>query len=413
MSRTFAMRYAARLLALALVALVGGSQAACSAQADDAGETSSAYTVPGGHRFVVSTSTTHVVLRTTVGSELFPFAPEELVGKAMLIHPIASRADDGVYARVKTATITGALPDERIECDLEPLEYDEMVALHEDEIVRIYMDPAAGTGSTLRPMDIGAGDLDLGGLGLGQQPLQPQDFGGLLAGELDLRGWLENDQKLRRELRANAWINDVDVTFTPRVLFDTRAQGCSRGIDFGMGANIQFVVQMGFQLRYSERQIFYQTPTLRVPLGLAFVPIGPVPVPVRLNLAVAAACETIGTVEMEADVTTTFSADLSGSACIKSDSVRVGQWQPQANGSIDVSVDAVKFDGALGIVCRVPRFDFETLVAGVAGPFVAFVPNVGIATDGHRVGADIRAGVKGTLFGREARAELELLSWTP
>lgn len=100
-----ARRRAERLLGCAAIAL-SLLEVACSGAADESESAEAALTVPDGHEFVVSAPGNRVVLRTQADGRPFDFAPNELVGEAMLIHPIAGSADAGFYGWVRTATLT-------------------------------------------------------------------------------------------------------------------------------------------------------------------------------------------------------------------------------------------------------------------------------------------------------------------
>ena len=90
--------FPAALLALAIML----GPVACADNPTDVTDTSttSAFTVHNGDRFVVSARPERIVLKKSVDGVEFPFDEASLQGKAILIHAIKSKADEGVYARV-------------------------------------------------------------------------------------------------------------------------------------------------------------------------------------------------------------------------------------------------------------------------------------------------------------------------
>jgi hypothetical protein len=69
----------------------------------------------------------------------FPFDKASLAGRALLIHPIARDAATGVYARALSITDEG----DHLVVEREPLTFQEMEAITEDQIVRIFIDAVA------------------------------------------------------------------------------------------------------------------------------------------------------------------------------------------------------------------------------------------------------------------------------
>src|SRR5688572_10004222 len=97
------MRLAGGLRIALGIALPGFATAGCaepdpppreSAKAGD-----DAVTLANGYKFVVRTSATEVVLKKNVDGRGLPFTTEQMVGKAILIHPVEGKSD-GVYGRV-------------------------------------------------------------------------------------------------------------------------------------------------------------------------------------------------------------------------------------------------------------------------------------------------------------------------
>lgn len=136
--------------------------------------------------------------------------------------------------------------------------------------------------------------------------------------------------------------------------------------------------------------------------------------PVALNVASNATCSAVGSTQIDADLDVAFSADLAASACVQAEGVRARQWQPHAAGSASVDFKLNDADAWFGgISCQVPRFDFETLVIGTAGPYVGVAPNLGTTPDGETLSAELSAGLESGLFGRDASMEATLIDWKP
>lgn len=390
----------------------------CSvAHEDEAATSAQAYTVPDGDRFVVRASASEIVLLKSVDAAPFPFAPEEIVGKAVLVHPVAGKAESGAYLRATEVDDLG--PTYRVRGRVMPLV--EMSELVEDEIIRIYLDrrlasgarrPAART-ATLTPLGTAAdavGDFPWTGT------LEAQSWGGLLSGDLNARGWIATGPTRRVEGTARGWIEDAGITAQPEGRF---AYHSGRGLEVGARLDADFHATVGFSGRLQERTRIFESPRISSPRTVVAVPIGPVPVPVTLGLTARIACDSVtrGTVEGAA----TLRARLSVGGSWILDPKRVGQpgwiapgeWTPHADASASLSVDELEFVGDAGISCDVPRVDLETLVAGVAGPYLSFVPTYALTTQRGSLRFALRAGVKGRLFNRESAAEVELLSYEP
>lgn len=165
----------------------------------------------------------------------------------------------------------------------------------------------------------------------------------------------------------------------------------------------------------------FETPRVRTPRIVVAVPIGPVPVPVTLGLAGSFECKALGSVEASGAIKIKINASFGGSSFIKpstrsapSQWVKPGSWPYTARGSASARPEG-RFEAAPGAEaeCLVPRIDLETLIAGVAGPFITLAPAVEISGEGVEVGVELKAGVEATLLGREARGEVVLVSWHP
>jgi hypothetical protein len=385
---------------------LGAVLAACASPTGDEASTSSeaAYTVPNGQRFVVSATKDRVVLEKTAGGSAFPFAPEEMVNKAILIHPVKGKAADGVYAWVRSVSEQG----ERYVLAVEPLRFDEMEEVKEDDIIRIYLDrslarPGEETGLTTMTM------------GLGVQPgLAPRALGGLFTGELPVEGEIGN---IAVAARVHIWQKEGSLTADPRVRVGWQR---GKGLELGFRMNYAWESTLAFDAELKAGMVF-ETPSVRTPRIVVAVPIGPVPVPVTLGLAGNFECKAVAGAKITGAVKIAMNASFGGSSFIRPSSksppsrwVTQGAWPYTASGSASVKPEGT-FEVQPGgeIECLVPRIALETLVAGVAGPFVALGPTVGLSAEGLEIGAELTAGFEAELFGREAKGEVVLLSWKP
>jgi len=396
------------LLLGALGSLAGSTLGGCAApEGEETQSTEEAYTVANGDRYLVSGEPGKVVLRKSVDGKTFPFAPEEIRGKAILLHPIKRKLEAGLYARAVSVEET----ESTYVVTTEPLLFEEMEELAESNIIRIYVDRALpkvnGDAATmaLGPQTF-AGELGGG--------IRPAAWGGLLTGELPIEGELG---PLAVAPRIRVGLESADLRLKPQARAGwQRGRGLELGfkMDYGWDATLAFEAEMkaGFK---------FETPRVRTPTIVVAVPIGPVPVPVTLGLAGNFECRALGTVEITGKVIVHIAASFGGSSFLKpsirtapSQWVKPGAWPWQATGSASLTREG-SFEIAPGaeLECLVPRVDLETLVAGVAGPFLTVAPVVGIGTEGAEVGVEIKAGLEAKLFGREARGEVVLLSWSP
>ncbi len=397
------MRFRGCLFALlGVVAIASLGSAGCAAPDEDSAASEAAYTVPNGAKHVVSAEPRRVVLRKEVDGNTFPFAAEELVGKAIIIHPINEKTEQGVYAWVRSA-------DERAgnyELTTEPLGLEEMEEITEPQIVRIYLDRSL---TQLR------GDgAQLASFGLATPSVRPLGWGGALTGELPLEGEIGN---IAIAPRVKVWQQDGSLSFRPQGKVDYQR---GRGLELGFRVDYNWESTLAFDAEFRAGMVF-ETPRVRTPRTVVAVPIGPVPVPVTLGLAGSFECKALGAVEAKGAIKIRINASFGGSSFIKPSTrvppsrwVTQGSWPYAARGSASVRPVGT-FSAAPGAEaeCLVPRIDLETLVAGVAGPFIALAPAVEISGEGVEIGVELKAGVEATLLGREARGEVVLLSWHP
>lgn len=392
------------LVSAVATAAFGSTGCAAPTEEDASSSADSAYTVPNGAKYVVSANPQRVVLRKEADGRTFPFAAEELVGKAILIHPIDEKTEQGVYAWVRRA-------DERagtFELAIEPLGLEEMEEITEPQIVRIYLDrslsqlPANGLGTQSAPF------------GLGASTIRPLGWGGLLTGELPLEGEIGH---IAVAPRVKIWQQDGSLSFRPQGKVGWQR---GRGLELGFRVDYAWESTLAFEAELRAGMVF-ETPRVRTPRTVVAVPIGPVPVPVTLGLAGSFECKALGAVEASGAIKIKIDASVGGSSFIKPSTrlpptqwVTQGSWPYAARGTASVRPEG-RFQAAPGAEaeCLVPRIDLETLVAGVAGPFITLAPAVEISGEGVEIGVELKAGVEATLLGREARGEVVLLSWRP
>ncbi len=151
---------------LAVSLLAGCSAPAADEDAAYSAEAEGALTLADGDRYVVraDAQSGEVVLRTSVDGVPLPYDAPAMLGKALLIHPLPGRADEGIYARVTSATRVqgeGRLDSgDTLRLTTTPLSLEEMAGLSEDDVLRIYL--ARGLrGGSLEPASLSL--LDVGG----------------------------------------------------------------------------------------------------------------------------------------------------------------------------------------------------------------------------------------------------------
>ena len=385
------MRFA-RMVSLLL--FVGGALVAGCAAPEGDGATStasvSAFTISHGDRFVVSATPERIVLSKEVDGVTFPFDDTSLLGKALLIHPVDRRAEDGVYARALSVESDG----DHLVVTSEPLTLTEMETITEDDIVRIYVDASRLNGSELRPQVAG----NFGALGY--NGLNFSAFEGLSA-----PSFLGAGITLSHELG--------NVSVSPTVLVDWSHDN---GLELGMRADFAWhsKLKIGGQIGGE----FYHSTTLSTPSLVVTIPIGPVPVPVTLSASAFVACGSVLTGPVAIEVAIDVDATMGGSFYVHpttdtapTDWFHEGIWKPEVTGTGGITPT---IEGQLNgsISCAIPRIDLKALVAGVAGPYLAITPSVTIA-DNPDFNVAIAAGVQGKLLGKASAAEITLLTWRP
>lgn len=392
----------ATVASLALMGCDGADPAASpSATAD-------AYTVPNGDRYVESADAELVVLKKSVDGEPFPFKADAMIGKAILIHPVKAKLETGLYARV----ISVEELDSVYRLETKPLLLEEMDAIVEDDIIRIYIDRQLTSASRNQPAAAAFPDLQSGVFDFDTN-VAPQAWGGALTGELPLEGEIGN-LALVGNVRVSQPTASMSLRPQARVGWER-----ARGLELGFKFDYQWQSTLAFDADFSAGFSF-STPPVRTPTTVVVVPIGPVPVPVTLGLAGYFECRAVTPGTVRGKVAIKVKLAMGGSSFIKPSLggsqrwVTPGLWPWTASGSATVERDgAFALEGGAEVECLVPRIDLETLVAGVAGPFLTVAPAVEIGGEGLEIGVEVKAGVKASLFGREARGEVILLSWSP
>ena len=390
------------LLAAVSLALFAGS-AGCAVETDlDESAAAAAFTVENGDRFVISASSERIVLAKKVGEVAFPFDERSLRGKAILIHPVERKADEGVYARVLDVT-SGS---NRYIVDARPLTLAEMTSITEDEIVRIFIDRRStskktepGTvlsPSTIRPLGAGT------------------SFNGLAFSGSDLNSGIKFQSPffLRPGVTFKHTIEEVSIE--PDALVDWSWES---GLELGFQADFGWKSKLEIGGRLSGD--FFKSQTLEGPPVHGFVPIGPVPVPVSLQGKAFIACS--ATVAGPASVTVDIeaSAHLGASLRVAPEHgvsplewIHEGRWPASASGSFSAT-PGLEATFSTSISCSVPRLEVHATVAGIAGPYVATAPKITLNEEGTKVEMPIIAGVGAGMLGLASNVEVELYTWKP
>jgi hypothetical protein len=403
-----ARRLSTGLGALLAIVVAGSAEVGCSDTSTDDGSTSSAeaVTVASGYKFVVSTSPNEVILRRKAEGRDFPFTINQLLGKAILIHPVDGKSD-GVYGRVLSAREDGA----HLVLATHALSLEEMEVLTEDDVVRIFLDPSLDTPRLEKPTMTSA-----------FRSLTPQGWSGLIGGDLDAAGKIELLPGIRLEEAITVTYDGGRLDLAPSLL---ASYSRDQGLEVGLRASLAWSSSISIRGAAAVRAKFFRTPQVGPPGVWITVPIGIFPVPVRLRLVGSLECEALGQVELDTKITMAMSAHAAGSVRVKptgdvpSTWVSQGQWPFEVGGSASADVTGTVNPGAgSGFECTLPRVELQTLVAGVAGPYLAVTPKLrrlrseqGVPEGSIDVA--LKAGLRGQLFGREAIAEVDLVSWSP
>jgi hypothetical protein len=361
----------ARLHAVLGLALIAFVAPACGAPAAGEGEatSTSAYTVEGGDKFVISATPEEVVLSKKVGEIAFPFDAVALRGKALLIHPVHGKADGGVYIRAQS--VKDDL--DRLVVSGAPLTFEEMEHITEDDIVRIYIDRA-------RPEAQSAFDLPVSGLQRSSTPL----LGVTVAHEVE----------------------KAKLAPTPLVKW-TEQDGLE------LGLRLDFEWKSKLVARGEHGGEIFRSPTLESAPYVVLVPIGPAPVPVTFTASTFVSCSASVSGMFDASFVFSAEASIAASVRIKNGSIERGSWPATASGTANVEP---KFETRerMAMACTIPRIELRAAIASVAGAYVAVVPAAEVSTDnGPSFEAALFAGVDARLFGFTVAKEVKLYSWKP
>ncbi len=385
---------------LLFVGLFVGALTGCSVPAGDGAATASvsAFTVDHGDRFVVSATPERIVVSKEVDGVRFPFDEGSLLGKAILIHPVARRAATGVYARALDVATVG----DQLVVTSEPLTLTEMENIAEDDIVRIYVDATwkdlasdLSSARNVSPRTSGSlGPVGFNGL----------DFSGFLG--LSRPALLAPGITLSHELK--------NVSFAPEVLVDWTREN---GLELGMRAALTWQSKLTIGGRVGGE--FYHSMTLDSPPLVVAVPIGAVPVPVTLSASAFVSCSAVSTGPVAVELTIDVDASAGGSfyvhptaSSLPTSWVHEGRWKPAASGTASITPGIESAAGPT-ISCAVPRIELKALVAGAAGPFFAITPVISMSGPSPDFSVTLSAGLQGKVLGYSGGAEVTLLTWKP
>jgi hypothetical protein len=352
------------IVALAVVA------SACGAPTDEEDQvtSTSAFTVDGGDKFVISATPERVVLAKKVRGVDFPFDASSLRGKAILIHPVRNKAEGGVYLRahdieddIDRLVVTGA-----------PLNFHQMEKIREDEIVRIYIDVA-------RPDAELAFNLPVDGLERSEKPIT----GVTVSHDIE-------QAQLAPTPLAN-WTEEGGLELGLRLDFDWKSKVVARG--------------------EGSAEVF-RSPTLESAPYVLFVPIGAAVVPITFTASAYVSCKASVSGLFDASFTIDAHATVAGSLRIK-DGVEEGPWPATARGTASVTPNFVIKERAK-IACSIPRVEVRTAIAGVVGAYIAVAPVATVSSNdlpSFEVG--VHAGVDAKVFGLKVGTDTELYTWKP
>ena len=337
--------------------------AACSPSVDDGASSSQAstqaFTIEGGDKFVVSAAADHVVLEKRVGDITFPFTKDRLLGKAILIHPVGGRAEEGVYSRATSIAET----NEQFVIEATPLTLAEMATIAEDDIVRIFIPKSA---ASVAPQGLHV-------LTSTAQPVGATTSRSIGIDGLDLNGFLGiTAAKVGVGVTVKHQIDKAE--FHPEILYGYSAE---RGLE--LGARASFSWESHLTISGTVNQEFFHSGALETPPIRVALWIGWVPVPLTIKASAYVSC--LAALAGPADVTMTIKADANVGGSLRidpnaEDLVQSGAFEPTATMTGGVTFDDVKPKLNGSIACGVPRVDIKALVAGIAGPVVSIVPNV-------------------------------------
>jgi hypothetical protein len=416
------------VLALCAVTALGmtAAGAACVPTADDAESSNSDLTVASGARFVVSANPDEVIVHKQVDGTPFPFDADSLKGKAIIIHPVLGKSNDGVYSRVNRVRDDG---DDYV-LAATPLTFTEMATITEDEIVRIYLDPRMEAAAT-RAAQLGA-RVDTGGVveagSVVDDLLAPQSspFGAVmrvngLPGVSGLPfGVFGSDRALDIAGQTFPGVQfDQTVSqasFRPNVLFSWSKE---TGLELGFRTAMDWKSTATFNVSVSGQ--FFRSNAYEAFGAWVFTPVGPVVIPIKAGVRLRVLC----TAQLVGPIAATLNVEahvqMGGSLRIKpskdtspTDWVTEGSWPREATGSASVTSPTFETDALDGTIwCSLPRVELHTEIFGAVGPVAVVAPTAVLdATAGFHSELRFSAGIAGSLFGWGAGYGIEVPVYT-
>jgi hypothetical protein len=407
------LRTVGPLLCISFAAIfTSATSAGCAAAGEEAAQTGddANFTIASGDRFIVSATPEKIVFKKKIGNADFPFDAESLKGKAILIHPVASKAADGVYSRAKTVRSEG----DNLVVDAVPLTFLEMEEAKEDDIVRIYVDEKRSTPdghakaymapAAIRPLNIVPA--------FGLSPLSEGE--GLPFGDMDMGSGADTPIAKANKLSPGIsfGMKIEKAAFNPDLLLDWSRE---KGLELGFRASMDW--KSSTTINGSLTGEFFRSNAWESP-GLWFtLPLGFIGVPIKANAKVLITCK--ATIVGPADVTIGIDAHaaIGGSFRVRpsrdtepSTWVSAGSWPGESTGSVSID-PGIKFAVRGSVFCALPRIELRTKVFGVAGPLVVISPTAVMSTEG--VAAEVRfaAGLEAGLFGIGAGLEVPVYTY--
>ncbi len=416
-----------RLFAL-LLRVLGAASAAmgCADSSVDDASSESQLTLTDGAQFVVSAEATRVVLRksTENGNLLAALrrdsrdtihSLQDLVGKAVLIHPLADKATDGAFMRVDAVTEQG----NELRLDGASIRLEELDDLNETDVVRVYMDqklPRGGDGTrpaAFAPV-LSPGRVDPTNFNFDASP-RPTGFGGLLAGEAPtVIVWGGVAPRVDFLGFVKPYVSDF--SFRPEVRLDWQR---GRGLDVGL--RLDFETESGVDLEGilgAHGTLFNQvveTPdvTLLAPGGLAL--------PFKLTFSASFSCRAVGGGKINFGYRNRMKIHAGGSAVIRPEWtepaenwVTPGAWPFELDGSSTSNVVKLAVDPSVGLLCIAAlKANFSPKWLPTGSLYVSISPQMLLlaAEDPKpRFSVNLGAGAK---TAGDLSAELNLLRWTP
>ena len=420
----------ARSLALVLMlfgagcAGCAGSSAGCSQPAADDADTSlGQLTVTDGAQFVVSAEPEKVVLKLSTGdcdscklldalrrdSQNKIRSLDDLVGKAILIHPLEGKADDGAFMRVENISKR----ENFLTLEGTPIGLEEIDDLQEDDVVRVYMDRKLPRGSTttaafaptVAPMNFGF-----------DSPLRPAGFGGLLAGGAPtVILW----KGVRPQIDFLGFITPYisDMSFRPEVKLDwKRGRGLEVGLQMDLATEFGIHIDgiLGANGLLFKQSVETPDVTMLVPGGLAL--------PFKLTFSSSYQCNAVSGGKVVFNYKGGMKIHAGGSARIRPDFkkapkdwVSQGEWPFAVTGSVTSNVDKLDAEPSAGLLCMVRlNANFSPTWFPAGGLYITISPQmlllVSQDTPAPKYSVNLGAGA---WTKKDLAVELTVLRWTP